>query len=121
MDQRVQVAQEKSKVYHDRRRDAQHRAFTPGSWVRVKKPEYVAKGTRSFLGPFKVKEMEGPKSYKMTDGTTWNVESLLPFYGMPPRKQVLHLFPIIESESTEPDMDRSSRSSRPQRNRRLPL
>lgn len=74
--QRVKSRQDYSKEYTDRRRDAKKTTVSIGGYVRIKKPGISFKGDLTFSQPRKVVRQQGPSSFRLDDGRTWNASKL---------------------------------------------
>lgn len=74
--QRVKSKQGYSKEYTDRRRAAKKTTVSVGDFVRIKKPGISAKGDLAFSHPQKVVHQQGPSTFRLDDGRTWNASKL---------------------------------------------
>lgn len=74
--QRIKKQQQRSKQYADRRRAAKETAIAVGDFVRVRKPSIRFKGDSVFSPPTKVVKKQGPSSFRLQDGRTWNASKL---------------------------------------------
>ncbi|XP_041361078.1 uncharacterized protein K02A2.6-like [Gigantopelta aegis] len=86
VENRVAAKQAKSKAYADKRKGTKARFFKPGDYVRIRKPWHVKKGESKFTAPIKIVSQISPFTYKMENGSNWNVKFLAPFYGKVPNQ-----------------------------------
>lgn len=74
--QRVKSKQVYSKEYTDHRRAAKKATVSVGDYVRIRKPGISVKGDLAFSHPRKVISQQGPSTFRLDDGRTWNASKL---------------------------------------------
>ncbi|XP_037561712.1 uncharacterized protein K02A2.6-like [Dermacentor silvarum] len=74
--QRVKSRQYYSKEYTDRHRASKKTTVSVGDYVRIKKPGISVKGDLTFSQPGKVVRQQGPSSFRLDDGRTWDAWKL---------------------------------------------
>ncbi|OCT85606.1 hypothetical protein XELAEV_18023777mg [Xenopus laevis] len=65
-------------TYHDSRTKAKTITLKVGQWVRIRKPSTRSKFDPILSDPIQIHSQLGPVTYKLQDGSTWHVSSLVP-------------------------------------------
>ena len=78
VEERVFDKQEKCRQYTDKKRRAKSRSFSPGTYVRIKRPVRESKMAPVYTEPKLVLDNPTPSTVTLEDGSKWNADRIKP-------------------------------------------